>query len=104
VGKNNDYATGVPGCNVAYTDRGYALLKKYFNLFSTNISQCHTGVIFLYELNEGLLIFDSMVFALTILKTYHGRYQHHFTSWRWFDIIFLILQDGMSIIEQPVLQ
>jgi len=73
VGQNNTYAPGIPGCNVAYANRGA-------------IQQAAAW--------EGLLLFDSLVFILTILKTYRGRNRHHFISSRRFDIVSLVLRDG----------
>jgi len=73
VGQNNDYATGTPGCNVVYANKGA-------------IQQAVAW--------EGLLLFDSMIFVLTILQTYRGRHRHHFISSGRFDIVSLVLRDG----------
>ena len=48
---------------------------------------------------EGLLIFDSLIFILTVLKTYNGRRRHHLITLRGINIVSLVLRDGASIDE-----
>ena len=73
--------------------------------------QCPTWVIHVHitELNkqpyevdiavawEGLLVFDSLVFILTVLQTCKGRRRHHLISLRRIDIVSLVLRDGASV-------
>jgi len=73
VGQQSDYATDVPGCNVAYSKKG----------------ALHIAVAW-----EGLLVFDSLVFILTVLQTCKGRRRHHLISLRRIDIVSLVLRDG----------
>jgi hypothetical protein len=44
-----------------------------------------------------------MVFGLTILKTYRGRHSHHFIPSKQFDIVSLVLRDGVFVIVQLLL-
>ena len=46
---------------------------------------------------EALLAFDSLVFILTILKTYQARPRHHFIPPRRTKIVSLVLRDGTSV-------
>jgi len=73
VGQQSHYATDIPGCNVAYSKKG----------------AIHIAVAW-----ESLLVFDSFIFILTILKTYKGRRRHHLISLRRINIVSLILRDG----------
>jgi len=43
---------------------------------------------------EALFVYDTLVVALTLRKTYNARPQHNFTSIRRIDIISLVLRDG----------
>jgi len=73
VGQQSNYATDIPGCNVAYSKKG----------------AIHIAVAW-----EGLLIFDSLIFILTVLKTYNGRRRHHLITLRRINIVSLVLRDG----------
>ena len=46
---------------------------------------------------EALLLFDSLVFVLTLLKTYKMRPRHDFTPLGRINIVSLVLRDGMSV-------
>jgi len=48
---------------------------------------------------EALLAFDSLIFILTVLKTYKGRHRHRFISMRRINIVSLVLRDGVSANE-----
>ena len=48
---------------------------------------------------EALLAFDSLVFILTVLKTYQARPRHHFIPLRCTNIVSLVLRDGTSVDE-----
>jgi len=50
---------------------------------------------------ESLLAFDSLVFVLTLIKTYNGRLRHDFTLLRRVNIVSLVLRDGM-LSEEPL--
>ena len=48
---------------------------------------------------EALLAFDSLIFILTVLKTYKGRHRHYFIPVKRINIVSLVLRDGVSIDE-----
>ncbi|KIM84273.1 hypothetical protein PILCRDRAFT_818609 [Piloderma croceum F 1598] len=75
VGQQNQYATNLPGCNVFYSIKGGLHLAAAW---------------------EALLAFDSLIFVLTVLKTYKGRHRHHFISMRRINIVSLVLRDGAT--------
>jgi hypothetical protein len=48
---------------------------------------------------EALLGFDSLIFILTLLKTYRVRPRHHFMLQKRINIVSLVLRDGGSIMN-----
>jgi hypothetical protein len=48
---------------------------------------------------EALLAFDSLIFILTVLKTYKGRHRHNFILVKRITIVSLVLRDGVSVDE-----
>jgi hypothetical protein len=48
---------------------------------------------------EALLVFDSLIFILMVLKTYKGRHRRNFISVKRINIVSLILRDGASVDE-----
>jgi len=73
VGQQSVFPRDIPGCHMALSDE----------------SGVHLAVAW-----EALLIFDSMVFVLTLHKTYKMRPRHDFTPLRRINIVSLVLRDG----------
>jgi len=73
VGQQNTFPTITAGCHMALSEE-------------TGI---HIAVAW-----EALFVYDTLVVALTLRKTYNARPQHNFTSIRRIDIISLVLRDG----------
>jgi len=73
VGQQSTFPTITAGCHMALSDK-------------TGI---HIAVAW-----EALFVYDSLVVALTLLKTYNARSQHNFTSMRRINIMSLVLRDG----------
>jgi hypothetical protein len=48
---------------------------------------------------EALLGFDSLIFILTLLKTYRARPRHNFMLQKRINIVSLVLRDGKSIMD-----
>ena len=48
---------------------------------------------------EALLAFDSLIFILTVIKTYKGGHRHNFLSVKRINIVSLVLRDGVSFDE-----